>query len=641
MNFKNNCKLRDFVSWVVQFSNNRYSPRWFILLVDVLILIFAFNLTYFILGMLHVRPTSMVDFTTKASLVIGVNVMFMLVFRSFSGVIRHSTFFDLFRLFLVMLFSGIVLVVINYLYQYKFTSFIIRNPILVVYSAVAFGFLFLFRLFIRGLYKLINDTNRTKYLKKIMILGTDDDAISFAKAIITSPNSPYEVMGFLVNKKENGAPKILGKNIFSKKCLSKDFVENQQLEAVLLIKENLSRQEINAWVNFLMDLNIKVLKAPSIQKLRDKDLVGGIQKIQIEDLLNRKSIAIGHQVVEKQLANKRILVTGGAGSIGSEIVRQVAKHNPSFLLILDQAETPLYSLELEIRQFFPNLNCKFVLADISNGYRMEELFSEYKFDVVYHAAAYKHVPMIEENPHESIFVNIHGTKLLASYACKYKVDRFVMVSTDKAVNPTNVMGASKRVAELFVQALQNEDCNDTKFITTRFGNVLGSNGSVIPHFRMQIENGGPVTITHPEIVRYFMTIPEACELVLQAGAMGNGGEIYVFDMGKPVKILDLATRMIKLYGLEPHLDIPITFTGLRPGEKLYEELLSDDTTTLPTNHKQILISKDPCRGFQDIDDMTRKVIKAAMRRDKMEVVKHLKLIVPEFKSNNSVYQSLD
>ena len=333
MNFKNNCKLRDFVSWVVQFSNNRYSPRWFILLVDVLILIFAFNLTYFILGMLHVRPTSMVDFTTKASLVIGVNVVFMLVFRSFSGVIRHSTFFDLFRLFLVMLFSGIVLVIINYLYQYKFTSFIIRNPILVVYSAVAFGFLFLFRLFIRGLYKLINDTNRTKYLKKIMILGTDDDAISFAKAIITSPNSPYEVMGFLVNKKENGAPKILGKNIFSKKCLSKDFVENQQLEAVLLIKENLSRQEINAWVNFLMDLNIKVLKAPSIQKLRDKDLVGGIQKIQIEDLLNRKSIAIGHQVVEEQLANKRILVTGGAGSIGSEIVRQVAKHNPSFLLI--------------------------------------------------------------------------------------------------------------------------------------------------------------------------------------------------------------------------------------------------------------------------------------------------------------------
>lgn len=641
MNFKNNCKLRDFVSWVVQFSNNRYSPRWFILLVDVLILIFAFNLTYFILGMLHVRPTSMVDFTTKASLVIGVNVVFMLVFRSFSGVIRHSTFFDLFRLFLVMLFSGIVLVIINYLYQYKFTSFIIRNPILVVYSAVAFGFLFLFRLFIRGLYKLINDINRTKYLKKIMILGTDDDAISFAKAIITSPSSPYEVMGFLVNKKENGAPKILGKNIFSKKCLSKDFVENQQLEAVLLIKENLSRQEINAWVNFLMDLNIKVLKAPSIQKLRDKDLVGGIQKIQIEDLLNRKSIAIGHQVVEEQLANKRILVTGGAGSIGSEIVRQVAKHNPSFLLILDQAETPLYSLELEIRQFFPNLNCKFVLADISNGYRMEELFSEYKFDVVYHAAAYKHVPMIEENPHESIFVNIRGTKLLASYACKYKVDRFVMVSTDKAVNPTNVMGASKRVAELFVQALQNEDCNDTKFITTRFGNVLGSNGSVIPHFRMQIENGGPVTITHPEIVRYFMTIPEACELVLQAGAMGNGGEIYVFDMGKPVKILDLATRMIKLYGLEPHLDIPITFTGLRPGEKLYEELLSDDTTTLPTNHKQILISKDPCRGFQDIDDMTRKVIKAAMRRDKMEVVKHLKLIVPEFKSNNSVYQSLD
>jgi FlaA1/EpsC-like NDP-sugar epimerase len=294
-----------------------------------------------------------------------------------------------------------------------------------------------------------------------------------------------------------------------------------------------------------------------------------------------------------------------------------------------------------MKQSFPHIDFRFVLADISNKFKMEDIFKKYKFDVVYHAAAYKHVPMIEENPHESIYVNVLGTKLLSLFACRYNVSTFVMVSTDKAVNPTNVMGASKRVAELFVQALQNEDCNGTKFITTRFGNVLGSNGSVIPHFKKQIENGGPVTITHPDIVRYFMTIPEACELVLQAGTMGKGGEIYVFDMGKPVKILDLATRMIKLYGLEPHLDIPIVYTGLRPGEKLYEELLSDITTTIPTINKKILISKDPCRVFSEIDDMTKNIIKAAIRKDKMEVVRHLKYIVPEFVSNNSIYQSLD
>ncbi|MBS1573591.1 MAG: polysaccharide biosynthesis protein, partial [Bacteroidetes bacterium] len=417
-------------------------------------------------------------------------------------------------------------------------------------------------------------------------------------------------------------------------------IEND-IEYVLINKDSLTRSELNTWVSFLMELDLKMLKAPSIEKLKNKNISNGFQKIQIEDLLNRESISMDKTDVELQLNNKKILVTGGAGSIGSEIVRQVAKYNPALVVVLDQAETPLYSLELEMKQSFPHIDFRFVLADISNKYKMDDVFKKYQFDVVYHAAAYKHVPMIEENPHESIYVNVLGTKLLSSFACQYNVSTFVMVSTDKAVNPTNVMGASKRVAELFVQALQNEDCNGTKFITTRFGNVLGSNGSVIPHFKKQIENGGPVTITHPDIVRYFMTIPEACELVLQAGTMGKGGEIYVFDMGKPVKILDLATRMIKLYGLEPHLDIPIVYTGLRPGEKLYEELLSDITTTIPTINKKILISKDPCRVFSEIDDMTKNIIKAAIRKDKMEVVRHLKYIVPEFVSNNSIYQSLD
>lgn len=338
--------------------------------------------------------------------------------------------------------------------------------------------------------------------------------------------------------------------------------------------------------------------------------------------------------------NKTILITGGAGSIGSEIVRQVALFEPALIVVLDQAETPMYEIEMEMREF-PMIAFKFVLGDISNKHRIEPLFQKYQFSVVYHAAAYKHVPLIEENPHEAVLVNILGSKNLSTLASQYKVNRFVMISTDKAVKPTNVMGASKRVAELFVQALQNTENNTTKFITTRFGNVLGSNGSVIPHFKKQIENGGPVTITHPDITRYFMTIPEACDLVLQAGAMGKGGEIFVFDMGEPVKIVDLAIRMIKLSGLEPDVDIKITYTGLRPGEKLYEELLSDDAKTMPTHNEKIMISKDCTMGYAEIEKFCNQIAKSSLRGEKIEVVQLLKEIVPEFKSNNSIYEVLD
>ncbi len=396
------------------------------------------------------------------------------------------------------------------------------------------------------------------------------------------------------------------------------------------------------WVNLFLEKGLLILKAPSVQKNERERFGDKYKKVfKLKIFLNRKPIKLDNEDVKKRHFNKSVLVTGGAGSIGSEIVRQVAQFNPSLIVVLDQAETPLYEIELEMKEKFPHVQFRFVLADISNRHRLERLFQKYEFSMVYHAAAYKHVPLIEENPHEAILVNVLGSKNLACLSSKYKVNRFVMVSTDKAVNPTNVMGASKRTAELFVQALQHTEGNTTKFITTRFGNVLGSNGSVIPHFKKQIEKGGPITITHPDIVRYFMTIPEACELVLQAGTMGQGGEIFVFDMGEPVKILDLAKRMIKLSGFEPDTDIKIVFTGLRPGEKLYEELLSDNTRTLPTHNDKIMVSKDPNMKYIEIEALANQVTKAAVRRDKLEVVRQLKMIVPEFKSNNSIFEVLD
>ena len=433
---------------------------------------------------------------------------------------------------------------------------------------------------------------------------------------------------------------MLNRKIYTKHDIE-EYQKTLDIDGVLINRNGLTKEAMQEWVNFFLEKGIQMYKAPVLEEIKEGGDYFKIQNIQIEDLLNRKPISIENEEVKSRHYNKNVLITGGAGSIGSEIVRQVAMSDPALVVVLDQAETPLYAIELELKESFPNVNFKFVLADISNINRLESVFEEYKFSVVYHAAAYKHVPLVEENPHEGVLVNIQGSKNLALLASKYKVDTFVMVSTDKAVNPTNVMGASKRAAELFVQALQNQPGNTTKFVTTRFGNVLGSNGSVIPYFKKQIEKGGPITITHPDIVRYFMTIPEACELVLQAGTMGVGGEIFVFDMGEPVKIVDLAERMIRLSGFEPDIDIKIVYTGLRPGEKLYEELLSDGTKTLPTHHEKIMISKDETMEFEKINTLTQKIYDLAKESNKIEVVRTLKEIVKEFKSNNSVYQQLD
>ncbi|MFK8281270.1 polysaccharide biosynthesis protein [Capnocytophaga cynodegmi] len=625
---------------IIDLSSLRYLPRWSVLVIDIFLAIISLFVSFYLLNGLDVKDSENLPLYQKYILIIGINIIFMIIFRTYSGIIRHSTFADLFKILLSNVSTIFVLWLINVANIIAVGEVLLPNIPLILYFAISFVLMSFFRLFVKEIFQQLKEFRRSALKKRILILGIDEESISMAKAIMGNPKLPYDVAGFLTQRTDSNHAVLLGKTIYSKDKLMKYRKEYLGLHGVLINKNNFSKEELNQWVNFFLERGLVILKTPSLQKLRPDENIK-IHQVQIEDLLNRKPIVIQNDEVKKRHFQKNVLVTGGAGSIGSEIVRQVASFNPSLVVVLDQAETPLYDIELEMKEKFPNTKFKFVLADISNKERIESVFMEHDFSMVYHAAAYKHVPLIEENPHEAILVNIQGSKNLALLSSKYKINRFVMVSTDKAVNPTNVMGASKRAAELFVQALQNEEGNTTKFITTRFGNVLGSNGSVIPHFRKQIEKGGPVTITHPDIVRYFMTIPEACELVLQAGTMGKGGEIFVFDMGEPVKILNLATRMIKLSGYEPNVDIKIVYTGLRPGEKLYEELLSDDTRTLPTHHEKIMVSKDPTMAFEEIDALSNKISAAAKLGDKIEVVRILKEIVKEFKSNNSIFEILD
>ncbi len=622
----------------------RYLPRWVILIIDVFFIACSVYFSKYLIEKLSFSSNLVFPHGNKVFLMIlGISVLMMFAFRTYAGIIRHSTFIDLFKLFLCTFSTTIIVGIISASYYFSTGERMIYMsvPFLVLFFASSFMMLFLFRLFVKEFFAIARDFRRSTMRKRILVLGIDEASVTTARTILDNSNLPYYVVGFLTQRHDSRRAHLLGKPIYTKEKLKHSTKDDLLIDGVLLIQETIAKDEMNQWVNLFLEKDLQIFKAPSLHILRNSDQENSIKTLQIEDLLNRKPIRIGNEDIKRRHFNQTVLITGGAGSIGSEIVRQVAQFEPALIVILDQAETPLYEIEMELRNSFPAIAFKFILGDISNRHRIEPLFQKYQFAMVYHAAAYKHVPLIEENPHEAILVNILGTKNLASLASKYNVNRFVMVSTDKAVKPTNVMGASKRAAELFVQALQNSESNRTKFITTRFGNVLGSNGSVIPHFKRQIENGGPVTITHPDIVRYFMTIPEACDLVLEAGVMGNGGEIFVFDMGEPVKIQDLAERMIKLSGLEPNVDINIVYTGLRPGEKLYEELLSDDATTLPTHHEKILISKDPNMTYDAIDDFSNKIIKAALRGEKVEVVQLLKEIVPEFKSNNSIYEALD
>jgi FlaA1/EpsC-like NDP-sugar epimerase len=482
-------------------------------------------------------------------------------------------------------------------------------------------------------------------LVKAIVYGSDANAISVVNALRAEKPSRFKILGFVDKKNQHTSKRILDIPILNSRKKISVIMRSINANAIIFADKSLSKEEKLMIVDDCLEYNFQVFTAPTVANWEDQvELSKKVINFKIEDLLERNAIVLDNKLISKQLKNKTILITGAAGSIGSEIARQVINFNPKKIIILDQAETPLHHLKLEMEKLFSEIKIKTVICDIRNKEALNQVFLKYKPQVVFHAAAYKHVPLMEDNPAQAIFVNIMGTKHTTDLSVEYGVESFVMISTDKAVNPSNVMGASKRIAEKYVQSLffnSNTSENATKFITTRFGNVLGSNGSVVPLFKNQIASGGPITITHPDIIRYFMTIPEACQLVLEAGSMGRGGEIFIFDMGKPVKIIDLANKMIRLAGLVPNKDIEIKIVGLRPGEKLYEELLNDTSKTLPTHHEKIMIAEELKDDFETLMIEISELITIAHTYNNQEIVAKMKLIVPEFKSMNSDFESLD
>lgn len=630
------------VNVLLNLANIRYLPRYIIIAIDVFLIGVSTFFSFKILEKVLNHSDFIAESFAGYALIIAVSLFYMYVFKTYAGIIRHSTFYDLLNLLWCIVATTFTLWALSGVYNMVYDHSVPENiSFFIVFFFFSFSTLFMFRLFVKEMFRWIKEYKDNSLKKRILILGISDYSVAIANSIIESHNLQYKLKGFLTKRNDSRNAKIFGLDIMTQETFIKTPKEELEIDGILILKENLSANELTEWVNLFLEKEMEIFQAPLVEEFNPEKIHTNIRSFQIEDLLNREPICIENEEVRLIHENKSVLVTGGAGSIGSEIVRKVASYKPSKVVVVDQAETPLHEIQLEMNEKFPDIDFEFILADITNKKRLESIFTKFNFDLVYHAAAYKHVPMIENNPHEAVWVNILGTQNLAKLSVQNKVKTFVMVSTDKAVNPTNVMGASKRSAELLVQSLQFLPENKTKFITTRFGNVLGSNGSVIPLFKKQIEAGGPITITHPDIVRYFMTISEACELVLQASTMGKGGEIFVFDMGKPVKIKDLAIKMIKLSGKEPEKDILLKYTGLRPGEKLYEELLSDNTKNLPTPHHKIMVSMDPHKEYNEIKDLLEQIENAALSHDNNQIVRILKNMVPEFISNNSIFEKLD
>ena len=628
-------------------SSLNYLPRWIILSIDFSVLIASCLFSFLLF-----RGTGLDFILTPywrelVFFFLVMNVFSFWLFRTYSGIIRHSSYIDAVKLLFSQVSILVFFLLFNLIYEWNFDEKAFLNTALFINTVFTFCGLFLYRIIVKRTFELyFSDSSRNK-LVRVIIYGTDANAISVANALNFETPARFKVIGFVDHHNQNISKRMLDLPILAQKKKLPALLRSIGAEGVIIADKSLTKDEQIQIVDQCLEFNYKVFTVPLITNWENqKEISQKIKNIQIEDLLDRKPIILDDKSITKQLKGKTILITGAAGSIGSEIVRQVLSFHPAKLIMVDQAETPLHDLTLETNALESSTSIYSVIADVRSKKAMESVFATYQPQVVYHAAAYKHVPLMEENPAQAIITNVKGTKNLADLSCKFGVDKFVMVSTDKAVNPSNVMGASKRIAEKYVQSLQwkQKQQNNgaaTKFITTRFGNVLGSNGSVVPLFTKQIADGGPLTITHKDIIRYFMTIPEACQLVLEAGAMGNGGEIYIFDMGKPVKIYDLAEKMIKLAGFIPNVDIKIDIVGLRPGEKLYEELLNDNSKTIPTHHEKIMIAQEIEEEFEELHQDIIELISGSVVYNDEAIVAQMKKIVPEFKSMNSTFAVLD
>lgn len=567
-----------------------------------------------------------------------VRLVSFLIGKTYAGIIRYSGIEDSIRVAKVIVGGSIFFAILNPIKFYFWDqAYFLPFSIIIIEALLAIALMTIFRLGIKMLY--IEIRNPRSERSNVVIYGAGEAGAIAKDALIRDAGSRYNVIAFVDDDSGKSGKRLEGTKVVHTSQLEGVFRSNE-ISSLIVSIQNPNTENQRKVIELALKWNVRVLNVPPVRNWINGELsFKQIKDVKIEDLLGRKVIQLDDGAVEKKLDGEIVLVTGAAGSIGSGIVRQIANYNPQLIIALDQAESPIYELEIEMRREFPDISLEVAIGDIRRKDRMVRLFERFSPTIVFHAAAYKHVPLMEENPSEAILTNVLGTRILADLSIKNEVKRFVFISTDKAVNPTSVMGSSKRIAEIYIQS--NNESGKTRFITTRFGNVLGSNGSVIPLFKKQIENGGPITVTHPEVTRYFMTIPEACQLVLEAGAMGEGGEIFVFDMGQSIKIIDLANQMIKLSGLEAGKDIEIKFTGLRPGEKLYEELLNAEENTLPTHHPQIKVAKVRTYDKEEMSLEIADLIMLFNSQDNDKLVEKMKQIVPEYISNNSEFSKFD